>query len=438
MLQERFKLKIGVFLVIFKENTVLLSRRYNTGIGDGCHVLPMGGLEEGETVTEAIVREAFEEVNIILQPSALRIAHVMHRLHLLPDGTSFPQIDIFFIPSSYSGVITNNEPHKCDELKFYLLDNLPPSTEPFIKQALQCIQNGQVYSEIGWSQNATHTSMHLCDTHKSLYPHSQDASPAIYEVSGASYDYTRNADPTLVTTLMHLLEWKDTGRYLDIGCGSGNYTIALSNKGLMVEGIDLSTTMLQKAHNKANHIRWSQGDMRALGFESCSFDGAITINTLHYVRKTLVATFSEMRRILKPGGKLVIFAIGLEQCLQFWLGYYFPFFRDLGRQILASRDTLIDALTEAQFVDIQVEPFFVTEHTSDLFSYACKYRPHLFLDPNIRANMTPLQLPEYAEEIRIGCEKLQKDIVSGAIYRVIGQHESQLGEGLCIAAKNSV
>ena len=52
---KRFRLKVGVFLVLIENNKVLLSRRYNTGIADGQHVLPMGGLEEGETLIKYYV-----------------------------------------------------------------------------------------------------------------------------------------------------------------------------------------------------------------------------------------------------------------------------------------------------------------------------------------------------------------------------------------------
>lgn len=148
--QKRFRIKVGVFLALIENDRVLLLRRYNTGIADGRHVLPMGGLDDGETLTQAIIREAQEEVNLTIQPDKLNVVHVMHRLHHLPNGDSFPQMDVFFTPQSYVGVIQNMEPHKCDELKFYPINDLPSTIEPFIKQALECILAGQFYSEIGW------------------------------------------------------------------------------------------------------------------------------------------------------------------------------------------------------------------------------------------------------------------------------------------------
>lgn len=150
--EQRFKMKIGVFLVLFSQGKVLLIRRYNTGIADGRHVLPMGGVNQDETSIEALVREAKEEVNVTVQSHAVDLVHTMHRLHHLPEGGSFKQVDLFFRPKYFSGEIKNMEPHKCDEVAFYSLNDLPETTETFICKALDHISNGVSYSEHGWEK----------------------------------------------------------------------------------------------------------------------------------------------------------------------------------------------------------------------------------------------------------------------------------------------
>ncbi len=291
---KRFKIKVGVLLVLIEDSKVLLSRRYNTGIADGRHVFPMGGLEEGETVTQAIIREAKEEINLTLQPGALQVAHVMHRLHHLPNGDTFPQVDVFFTSQCYEGSIQNLEPHKCDEVKFYPLHDLPSTVEPFIQQALQCIQKKQFYSEIGWPNEKPLREM--------KQPSSMDQiqevfSPQIYATTAGTYDQHRKADPALLEKIASYLPSHTRGRYLDIGCGSGNYTAALFNRGFDIEGIDISPSMLDKARSKAPHQRWTQGDMQSLPFSSGLFDGVITMNTLHYVKNTLIPV---LRRCSPP------------------------------------------------------------------------------------------------------------------------------------------
>lgn len=147
---KRFKLKVGIFVVLLDRGKVLLLRRFQTGIADGKYVLPMGGHDGKEPLTQAVIREAKEEINIDLKPENLSVCHVMHRFHPMPEDLSFEQIDVFFAVKSYKGTIANNEPESCDELAFFALDNLPTTTDAFICHALKCIQNGQFFSEYGF------------------------------------------------------------------------------------------------------------------------------------------------------------------------------------------------------------------------------------------------------------------------------------------------
>jgi 8-oxo-dGTP diphosphatase len=148
--EERFRLKAGVFLVLIEDEQVLLLRRFNTGIGDGTYVVPMGGLDEGETATEAVIREAREEANLILTPEDIEVVHVMHGNHTFPDGQAFEQMNFFFQAHHYEGEIKNMEPHKADDLAFFPIDALPEATSDFIRFALDEIAQGHPYSEYGW------------------------------------------------------------------------------------------------------------------------------------------------------------------------------------------------------------------------------------------------------------------------------------------------
>jgi 8-oxo-dGTP diphosphatase len=117
--QKRFRLKVGVFLVLIENDHVLLLRRFNTGIEDGDYVLPMGGLNGTETAHTTVIREAFEETGIIIHQEDIQLALTMHRYHQQPDGYSFQQIDLFFKTSSYKGTPKNAEPDKCDDVRFF-------------------------------------------------------------------------------------------------------------------------------------------------------------------------------------------------------------------------------------------------------------------------------------------------------------------------------
>lgn len=61
----------------------------------------------------------------------------------------------------------------------------------------------------------------------------------IYDLSCDQYYFTRSADPYLTAKIFDLLQPNSSGMHLDIGCGTGNYTMLLATKGLNFTGIAL-------------------------------------------------------------------------------------------------------------------------------------------------------------------------------------------------------
>jgi 8-oxo-dGTP diphosphatase len=136
------------YLVLIRDNKTLLLRRFNTGYRDGNYSLVAGHVDPKETFTQCIVREAKEEAGIILRAKDLDVAHIMHRN--AESSESDERIDLFFVARQWLGEIVNQEPHKCDDLRWFDLDNLPANTIPYIAQALHKIKNKVFYSEHGW------------------------------------------------------------------------------------------------------------------------------------------------------------------------------------------------------------------------------------------------------------------------------------------------
>ena len=61
---------------------------------------------------------------------------------------------------------------------------------------------------------------------------------ALYDQIGDGYDTTRRADPAIVRRLAAYLALAPGRRYLDVGCGTGNYTAALAALGGVWHGVD--------------------------------------------------------------------------------------------------------------------------------------------------------------------------------------------------------
>lgn len=127
-----------------------MQRRKDTGYEDGNYGFVSGHVEQGETYKNAIIREAKEEAGVNLRPEDLRFVYFMHRKD---KGMDNERADVFFVAERWEGEITNVEPHKCDDLNWFDTNNLPENLIPYIRQALDYIDKGIVYSEYGWQEN---------------------------------------------------------------------------------------------------------------------------------------------------------------------------------------------------------------------------------------------------------------------------------------------
>ncbi len=147
----RYKIILEVYLPLFKDNQILLLKRQNTGYEDGNYSFIAGHVEEGETIRQAMVRESYEEAGITIKIEDLKLVHTMHRG--LGATIDEPRLSFYFTASDWQGEIKNCEPEKCEELKWFNLNNLPVNLIPTIAQFIENYQKQKLYSEIGWEKH---------------------------------------------------------------------------------------------------------------------------------------------------------------------------------------------------------------------------------------------------------------------------------------------
>lgn len=98
-------------------------------------------------------------------------------------------------------------------------------------------------------------------------------------------------------------------RVLDACCGTGDLALAARAAGAgSVVGVDFSERMLERARRKASGLEWVRADVLALPFEESSFDAAVVGFGVRNV-DDLEAALRELRRVLRPGGRLGILEI---------------------------------------------------------------------------------------------------------------------------------
>jgi len=96
-------------------------------------------------------------------------------------------------------------------------------------------------------------------------------------------------------------------KILDVGCGTGIFTIDVMAFGPMITGIDISQPMLRKAMDKTSQSGFTGicADMCALPFADNSFDKVLSMTAIEFVVDAKKA-IDEIDRVAKKGGSIVV------------------------------------------------------------------------------------------------------------------------------------
>lgn len=140
---KRTGASVNAYLILRQEDNVLLLLRKNTGYLDNQYGFVAGHIEDGESASAGMMREAYEEAGII--PIHLKPIHFLHR------QTDRTNLDIFFECRKWEGTIQNCEPEKCEKLEFFPIHSLPENIIDYAADVLKAILRGEIYSEKGWT-----------------------------------------------------------------------------------------------------------------------------------------------------------------------------------------------------------------------------------------------------------------------------------------------
>jgi SAM-dependent methyltransferase len=104
------------------------------------------------------------------------------------------------------------------------------------------------------------------------------------------------------------------GVICDLGCGPGQVARYLHERGATVRGVDLSPGMIDRARALTPGVPFEAGDMRALDVPDGAWQAIVAFYSIvHFRREELAGVFREMKRVLAPGGALLLsFHIGSE------------------------------------------------------------------------------------------------------------------------------
>ena len=193
----------------------------------------------------------------------------------------------------------------------------------------------------------------ICD--EGLDAHKQLTSKA-YDRWSRVWDLARYTNRAIYDAALNLLDHRHQ-KVLDVGCGTGLMSAKLAASGREVLGVDISTAMLARAQRRKHPgITFLHGDAENLPAADHTFDAVVNLISFHHYPNPS-RTVAEFRRVLRPGGRLVLIAfdrnsryITLAQKMNRWMK---PI---AGRSWQKTSSEIAALLREARFPSIEVKP----------------------------------------------------------------------------------
>lgn len=138
---------VGVHLYLERDGQVLLGLRHpdSAYAGDSWHVL--AGHCEDETATACLAREAYEEAELVIEPADVELVHTVH---MREQPTDTPRVQLFFRARRWVGEPKLREPDKCVSWRWWNVKDLPEPIVDYTRAAIEGIQAGRTYTELGW------------------------------------------------------------------------------------------------------------------------------------------------------------------------------------------------------------------------------------------------------------------------------------------------
>ena len=130
-------------MIICKDNKILVQKRKGSKLWPGYYALPAGHIDKGENQYDALIREAKEELGIVINLKKIINSYVVLRRNYFEINGKVlePYIDYYFEIEEYEGIPKIIEEDRCDELIWADINNLP---EPFINYEGDFLENKKI------------------------------------------------------------------------------------------------------------------------------------------------------------------------------------------------------------------------------------------------------------------------------------------------------
>lgn len=254
----------------------------------------------------------------------------------------------------------------------------------------------------------------------------------IYAKGGVQAEIYRARQSTALAWIDHLA-LAPSSRVLEIGCGAGHMTVALAHRGLRVQAIDSSETMVELARQNAAESGISElisvdvGDVCSMTFRDDCFDLVIAIGVIPWLAEPELA-IQEIARVTKPEGHVLLTADNRSRLIHLFDPWTNPTFAPLRRGLKdmlkriglyhQSQDRIMETFHDRSFIDeVLTNAGFVKTRGMTL-----GFGPFTFLRQ--RVFPTSLDIPLHHKLQRLADRNIPGFRSSGSHYLVLARKQT--------------
>lgn len=190
-----------------------------------------------------------------------------------------------------------------------------------------------------------------------------------------THKYTEERINKIVSDIVELAELKVGQSLLDLGCGTGRFTIPFAyNFGLDVTGADKSPAMLRRAHEKdfKKLCKWVEYDAESFPLYKDCFDSIFVCHLLHHLSRPLRA-INNCYTMLKPRGVMIIRYGAWSQIKNDTVHTFFPEAKEVDKNRTPEIEDVENWLEKRGFIDIASS--VTSQQTYDSFESLLKALP---------------------------------------------------------------
>ena len=223
-----------------------------------------------------------------------------------------------------------------------------------------------------------------------------------YDRIASEYSQHRKVHPGVLAELIRVSAISSNSKVLDVGCGTGNYSVALRTLvGCMVWAVDPSEEMLSKAKERSAEINFISGKAEKLDFSQSFFDMVFSVDVIHHLSSQL-DFFREAYRVLNSHGRICT-VTDSEWIIRHRepLSVYFPETVEIELKRYPRIEQLKRIMIQVGFGEVKET---VVEFAYELRS-AQAYRDKAFSSLHLISK----------EAFEVGIERMERDLQSGPI-----------------------